>query len=244
MCYHNSLNASKIELDTRYDAQLPLELDWKPVFHSSGFSYKAWPVITCENPKAFEMSNWGLIPFFMKEQTKADELKTMTLNCKGETAFEKPSFRAAIKSKRCLVPSTGFYEWMHVGKEKIPFFIHLKSTPIFSLAGIYDEATITDPEGMQKTVHTFSILTTEANPLMEKIHNSKKRMPVILPADKEGLWIKNDLTKEEVNNLILPYPEEEMNAYTISKLFTSRKQNPNVPEVMQPCEYYIVKGII
>jgi putative SOS response-associated peptidase YedK len=244
MCYHNSINASKIEIETRYDSQLPLELDWKPIFHSSGFSYKAWPVITCENPKEFEMSNWGLIPLWCKDEVKANEIKTMTLNCKGETAFEKPSFRAAIKSKRCLIPSTGFYEWMHVGKEKIPFFIHLKNTPIFSLAGIYDEATITNAEGKQMAVHTFSIVTVDANPLMEKIHNTKKRMPVILPIDKERLWIKGDLTKEEVNNLIMPYPEEEMNAYTISKLITSRKQSPNVPEVMEPFDYDIVKGLI
>jgi putative SOS response-associated peptidase YedK len=244
MCYHNSLKAGKTELETRYNSNLPLEIDWKPTFHSSGFSYKEWPVITCGNPTAFEMSNWGLIPLWCKDEVKANELKTKTLNCKGETAFEKPSFRAAIKSKRCLIPSTGFFEWMHIGKEKIPFFIYLKNTPIFSLAGVYDEATITDAEGKQRAVHTFSIITVDANPLMEKIHNTKKRMPVILPVDKERLWIKGDLNKEEVDNLLLPFPEEEMTAYSISKLITSRKENPNVPEVIAPQKYDIVQGII
>ncbi|MCR6642458.1 MAG: SOS response-associated peptidase [Sporocytophaga sp.] len=235
MCYHNSLKAQKHELEKRYSSKV-VDQDFIPIYHSNGFSFQKWPVITGQTG-IFEFMNWGLIPFWNKDKQKALEGRINTLNCKSETAWEKPSFRASIKSKRCLVPSTGFFEWMHQGKEKIPYFIYLKNTEIFSLAGIFDECTIKDAEGNEEKFQTFSVVTTCANGLMEKIHNSKKRMPVILNPEKEALWVSESATKEEINELLLPYPDEEMNAHTISKLITSRTESSNVPKVMEAFDY-------
>jgi putative SOS response-associated peptidase YedK len=235
MCYHNSLKVQKHDLEKRYSAKI--DQDFIPVYHSNGFSFQKWPVIVNGQPGSFEFMNWGLIPFWNKDKQKALEGRVNTLNCKGETAWEKPSFRASIKSKRCLVPSSGFYEWMHVGKEKIPYFIYLKDVEIFSFAGIYDECTIKDADDREEKFQTFSVVTTCANGIMEKIHNSKKRMPVIISPEKESLWISENSTKEEINELLLPYPEEGMKAHTISKLITSRSENSNVPKVMEAFEY-------
>ncbi|MCR6637456.1 MAG: SOS response-associated peptidase [Sporocytophaga sp.] len=237
MCYHNSLKVQKHDLEKRYNSKI-VE-DFIPVYHSNGFSFQKWPVLVNGegDSGSFQFMNWGLIPFWNKDKQKALEGRLNTLNCKGETAWEKPSFRASIKSKRCLIPSTGFYEWMHVGKEKIPFFIYLKNVEIFSFAGIFDECTIKDSQGNEEKFQTFSIITTCANGLMEKIHNSKKRMPVILSPEKEKLWVLEDTSKEEINNLLLPFPEEEMQAHTISKLITSRTENSNVPKVMDAFKY-------
>ena len=81
------------------------------------------------------------------------------------------------------------------------------------------------------------MLTTDANGLMERIHNSKKRMPVILPKELEGRWLDEGLEKEEVLEMTGAYPEEKMTAHTISKLITSRKEDSNVKEVQKEFEY-------
>ena len=116
----------------------------------------------------------------------------------------------------------------------IALYIYLKDKEIFSLAGIFDNWT--DKE-TGEIVDTFSILTTQANPMLEKIHNLKKRMPVILKREDEERWIDPKITKEEVNQLIKPFDESLMSAHSISKLITSRTQSNNVPEVMEPFEY-------
>ena len=85
-----------------------------------------------------------------------------------------------FKSKRCIIPVKGFYEWQHVGNDKIPWYIYHSENEILSLAGIYDDWTETTTG---EIFTTFSIVTTEANDLMAEIHNSGKRMPVILDYD-------------------------------------------------------------
>lgn len=161
---------------------------FKPVFHASAFEYLQWPVITAKTEN-IEFMNWGLIPNWVNTPQAANEIKSKTLNTRIETAEEKPSFRSA---QRCLIPSTGFFEWQTVGKEKVPYYIYLPENQIFSMAEIYDIWIKETGEPMM----TFSILTTEANPLMEKIHNSKKRILVILdPKDEENwLFSKNEST--------------------------------------------------
>jgi putative SOS response-associated peptidase YedK len=85
--------------------------------------------------------------------------------------------------------------------------------------------------------NTFSIITTRANPLLEEIHNSKKRMPVILPEDKEMEWLDQNKPLVEVLSLLEPYPESALGAHTISKMITSRGIDKNVPELIEPFQY-------
>jgi putative SOS response-associated peptidase YedK len=86
-------------------------------------------------------------------------------------------------------------------------------------------------------VHTYTVITTQANPLMEKIHNKKKRMPVILRKEDEQQWIRSILDKDLTKSLLNPYDYQKMEAYTISHLITSRTQNPNTPQVLEPYTY-------
>ncbi|EKR71867.1 hypothetical protein LEP1GSC041_0608 [Leptospira noguchii str. 2006001870] len=130
-----------------------------------------------------------------------------------ETITEKKSFKEAILKHRCLVPSTGFFEYQEIRKKKYPYRIFLKKEEVFSLAGIFD--IWTDPQ-TQKTHYTFAILTTEANPLMRQIHNSKYRMPLILPKEKETKWIDPDINQiGEIKSIFKIYPDSEMDAYTV-----------------------------
>lgn len=210
------------------------EIDFNPVFHASGFSFPEWPVITAEEPGKLNLFNWGLIPFWVKDEEQAKQMRARTLNAKSETVFEKPSFRSAIHKQRCIVISTGFFEWQDCNKKKYPYFIRLKGQEIFGLAGIYSRWT---DKNTGEIFRTFSILTTHANPLMAKIHNLKERMPVVLPPLKENDWINPDLTDEQIKSFFPAVDERIMEAHTISKLITSRTESPNVPAVTERYQY-------
>ena len=235
MCYHVSVHSPKDKLTKRFNARIEdEELFSNPNFHVSGFSHRKLPVITEEQPDLIQGYNWGLIPFFMKDMTSAKQSRIYCLNAKSETIFEKPSFRAPIMKRRCLVLVDGFMEWRDLNKNKYPHYIYLKDKEPFALGGIYDKWV--DKE-TGEIFNTFSIITTKANPMMATIHNSKLRMPLILDRMVEQEWLKENNTKEELINYMKSFDETKMTFNTISKLITSRKENTNVEKVLEPFEY-------
>jgi putative SOS response-associated peptidase YedK len=174
-----------------------------------------------------------LIPLWVKDEDGALKIREQTLNAKAETVTVKPSFRHSIKAKRCLVLVDGFYEWQHLKNQTYPYYIHLKDNQLFAFAGIWDAWTNKETK---ETLKTFSIITAQANPLLSLIHNTKKRMPVILRPEDERRWL-SDISVEEAMSLLTPYDEKAMEAHTVSKLITTRGVPTNVPEVMKPYRY-------
>ncbi len=207
---------------------------WQPVYHADAFTFLKMPVITMDAPSKVQLFQWGLIPHWVKNAEDANKLKAQTLNARSETVFEKPSFRSAVNRQRCLIPADGFFEWMDHGGKKYPHHIYLQSHRIFCFAGIY--SSWTDKE-TGELINTFSILTTEANPMMARIHNLKKRMPVILNPESYEVWLDKELSVAKMQTLMRPYPSEDMQAHTISKLITSRSENSNIPAVTEPFSY-------
>jgi len=212
MCFFNSLSVNATTLEARYNAAFPGSEDFTPVTRGNAFAGINWPVITGDNPGTIEMLGWGLIPSWVKDGDTAKKLRQQTLNARSETIFEKPSFRSSIKNKRCLIPSTGFYEWQHEGKKKIPWFIKMKEQEVFSMAGIWDEWVNTETGEIYRG---FSILTTAANSIMERIHNTKKRMPVLLTVRNEKNWLSENGIKENLLPFFVPAPDEIMNPVAI-----------------------------
>ncbi|GAB2791263.1 SOS response-associated peptidase [Rhabdobacter roseus] len=208
MCFYILSQSKKEALEERFRAQA-VEIDaYEPEGKVSGFSLPTVPVITTEFPQHIQFMRWGLIPVWARAD-KADELARMTLNARSETLFEKPSFKGSIMYHRCLVLVDGFYEWRHEGKKKVPYFIRLQAEQPLALGGLY--ALWTHPTTHQ-TYQTCSIITTPANPLMTYIHNTKERMPFILPPEHERRWIARDLPRAEIEALMQPLPEELMRA--------------------------------
>jgi putative SOS response-associated peptidase YedK len=242
MCYHASVGATYKQLEEEYER--PFLGDLFPSFynpnevigfHLNGFEFPAMPVITNELPHNIQMFKWGLIPNWATDYKNAQEIRSVTLNAKSETVFEKPSFKIPILQQRCLVLATGFYEWMQVdAKTKIPYYIHVKESPIFAFAGIYDYWKNEAEDAMYKT---FSILTTEANKTMAQIHNTKKRMPLILSKSQENHWLNANATNENLKEMMQPIGDSLLETWTISKLITSKKEQSNVPEVLLPFNY-------
>jgi putative SOS response-associated peptidase YedK len=172
----------------------------------SAFSLPKLPVIASGDQEQIQLFVWGLIPYWVKDAKLADDLRMKTFNAKSETLTEKPSFRHVANRKRCLVLTNGFYEWQTDGKKKIPFFIGLRNTEGFALAGLYD--TWAHPE-TGELLNTVTVITTRANPMMEEIHNLKKRMPVILDPGNEFRWL--DIGVDPIKEGIFePYDQEKM----------------------------------
>ena len=234
MCYNLSLIRQSRKLEIRFDAQFVDESLYQPVYHASGFSTPYWPVISNHQSDLIQFFQWGLIPFWVENESTANIIRTKTLNARAETVATKSAYRQSIKSKRCLILTDGFYEYHDQDKKKYPFYIRLKNRDAFALAGIWD--TWQDKE--HGTVrHTFSIITTEANPLLERIHNTRKRMPVILKPEDERKWLRNDLETAEIISMLAPYDESQMEAFPVSRLISGRSGNTNTPEAMAHYQY-------
>jgi putative SOS response-associated peptidase YedK len=165
--------------------------------------------------KALIPVRWGLIPSWAKDMSVGSKM----INARAETISEKPSYRNAFKKRRCLVVADGFYEWQSFSGAKRPIYIRFKSGRPFGFAGLYE--IWNSPEGEEIT--TCTIITTQANELMRPIH---ERMPVIIPKEKEELWL-DPKTEEQslLFSLLKPYPADQMEAYPVSKKVNSPKNN-------------------
>lgn len=232
MCFHYSLTKERTEVEIQLSARW--DDDWEPVYHANGFAFPDMPVIKQSDPGRIQLSHWGLVPGWVKSKEDADKLRAQTLNARAETIFEKPSFRSSISNSRCLVIADGFFEWMEFNKKKYPHFIHLKNNPVFCFAGIYSDWT---DKQTGEHLCTHSIITTEPNDMLRKIHNVKQRMPVIVPPNRYQEWLSPGLSKDAIRSFFTAYPDAEMANHTISKLITSRTQNSNVPEVLDAVSY-------
>ncbi len=209
MCYHYNLKSDGAALSRRFGKKAAPGI--KPVPLAVGFEHPMMPVVT---ESEIRLMRWGLIPSWISNKEDADEIQNKTLNARSETVETKPAFSDSFLNRRCLIPATGFFEWQHRGKTKVPFFISLKGEEIFAFAGIFD---CFHPYGEADPVFSFSILTTEANSLMQTIHNTQKRMPVILPKSNEELWLKSAGNSAELHELFKPFDTSAMQAHTVAK---------------------------
>jgi putative SOS response-associated peptidase YedK len=159
--------------------------------------------------------SWGLMPSWMNGGLSgaAPDVKRLPkiINARSETAAAKPSFRELLRTRRCLIPADGFYEWKREGKEKLPFCFTLVDDSAFALAGLWERWK----SSQGQVVESCAILTTTANELMSDIHD---RMPVIVPPNGYGRWLDPGFTNlTELQSLLKPYPAGAMRRYRVSQ---------------------------
>ena len=177
--------------------------------------------------KQIEFFHWGLIPSWAKDPKIGNQM----INARSETLSEKPSFRNAYKRRRCLVLADGYYEWQKLPSEKTkqPVYIRLKSQKPFAFAGLWE---VWKEKGMDEPLRSCTIITCPPNAVLAEIHH---RMPVILPAEVYETWLAPDEQSAEVlQPLLVPYADEEMEAYPVSR-FVNRPAN-NSPECIAPVD--------
>ena len=166
---------------------------------------------------------WGLVPRWAKDPKMGNGL----INARSETVAEKPSFKSAFKSRRCLIPADGFYEWKREGKNRIPYHIHMEGREPFTMAGLWESWK--SPEG--DLLETCTILTTRPNAVMRPLHD---RMPVILAEEERQQWLDPSTSINRLKEMTVPYPEDKMGAYPVSSLVNSPRNN--VPECLKKQE--------
>ena len=224
MCFHNSMTLKAVNLAARYNKKMHIDAitqqSIESQYHINGFAYPKCAIIT--NSDEVQVYQWGLIPFWVKNEEEANELRKLTLNARADTIFKKPSFRESIIRKRCIIPSTGYFEWRHEGDKKIPYYIYVKETPVFSIAGVHDSWV--DKE-TGEIINTFSMITTDANSLTSYIHNTLHRMPVILSKPNEAIWLSDVKDHQAISDMLTPYPANEMDAYIIQNDFLRKADN-------------------
>lgn len=156
----------------------PPSLDLKPRYNIAPTQNAAIIRRRPGSPPSLDLLRWGLIPSWAKESTIGSRM----INARVETVAEKPAFRSAYASRRCLVPADGFYEWRRRGRSKQPFFIGMDNRKPFAFAGLWETWTGADAA----PIETFTILTTAPNALVAPIHD---RMPLILHPDDYAPWL-------------------------------------------------------
>jgi putative SOS response-associated peptidase YedK len=182
------------------------------------------PVIIAQSPRQIVRMRWGLIPHWAKDQQTAYKM----INARVETLTQRPAFRGLLSHNRALIPACGYYEWKAEGRDKTPYYIHPQSEPFMAFAGLYD--VWIHPTGEE--LYTFTIITTEADPFMARLHN---RMPVVLERDLENDWLDPEITStSDVLGLLERSAGVPLDAYPVSRLVN--KPSVDGEELIRPIE--------
>ena len=261
MCYSVSTRMSQQDwLDiqeiyrklTGNEFQKMIEGGSKPMYFLD--AYKDWhpelPVITQGQPEEVQMMRWGVIPPFAKYIEKNGKrlhpydfgnYYTKTANAMIEGLAEKNTWKRLYKKSRCLILSSGFFEFFHLPGKKVtyPHFITLKDHPVFAFAGLHDRWTDADTG---EEVKTCTIITTRPNAMMKVIHNNPKaangaRMPVMLRPEEWATWLEGEMSYEDVKQFGEPYPVDGMQAVTVRQGLKGRKVDSNIPQAQEAIDY-------
>jgi len=162
-------------------------------------------VANAGGPRPAVYRRWGLIPGWAKDM----KIGYKMINARAESLADKPAFRAAFKRRRCLIPASGFYEWCRAETGKQPYFVRLRDGDVLAFAGLWESWT--DP-GDGQTVESCTIITTDANRPVGKIHN---RMPAIIKSEMYDQWLAPDSDRDRLLRLLQPFPDHKTVAYPV-----------------------------
>ena len=208
MCGRFTLTLESIVISERF--RVPLD-DWQPQYNIA--PSQLCPIVLMENhQRHLDFMHWGLIPHWSNDKKSSYKL----INARIESVKSKPIFRKLFRTKRCLVPADGFFEWRKSPGGKIPFRITLKNGHLFAFAGLWDVWH----NSAEEEVKSFTILTTEANSMLSGLHN---RMPIMLKKENEGNWLNPDIPLEKLDMVLKPIPPEELILYEVSNVVNSWK---------------------
>lgn len=202
-----------------------------PTDHSSSFNIAPSQKCAIVRPdegggRELTYAHWGLIPFWAKDR----KIGSRTINARLETARDKPAFRAAWKRRRCLVPASGYYEWVGQGKKKTPFALVPTQSSLLALAGLWERWT-DDDKGTQ--LESFTIITTEAAGPAAEIHH---RMPLMLDGELQEDWLSHRLDDPAniATTVAQAKPSQTVSHYAVSSSVNAVRNN--YPELLEPAQ--------
>ncbi len=203
----------------------------------------ASPKLLCiDMDRNISFKSWGLIPYWCRSKEDAIKISRNTFNARGESIFEKPTFKRAARKKRCLILVDGFYEYHHVGKLNIPHYISRKDGESLALAGLYEEWT---DQSTGEVFDTCTIITTSPTGFMSRLHNNPKknesRIPAHFETDRMLEWLapfEKDNEDSQVTNLKkLLLPNEPPLKYHSVKKLTGKDSSGNTSQAHAPYSY-------
>lgn len=215
MCGRYTLTNPKL-LSRRFSTENDLELS--PVYNAS--PGMVMPVIVKGSQNKLQLMRWGLIPSWADDPRIGFKM----INARAESVSKLPSFRSSFKNQRCLVPSSGFFEWKKDARNRVPYFITSKAKEIFAFAGLYNIWK----DKSDRITASYTIITCNSSKQMSSIHD---RMPVIIPKEIEGLWLDTNTTSEDLLPFLVPY-KAELEIREISKLVNNVRNNSE--EIINP----------
>lgn len=225
MCFFNSQSKRALDIAKRYGRMMDAVEMAKVVIEEQQQVQKAFlhaDSLIVTKSENLMWAKWGLIPFWVRDVARAENIRNSTANAKAETVRNLPSFREAIKRRRCIIPSTGYFEYHYEGTEAIPYKVFLRDTDVFALAGLYEEWKNTETK---MVVRTFAVLTVTANEVCRFIHNGGRnpgRMPVILPEKDIENWLNPELKDKDVDQLLQPFDSGAMDYEVLDKDYLRR----------------------
>lgn len=222
MCGRNSNNLTYAEIYTLYRLLAPRwgDLDWKPSYNVAPSTKIPVLRLDKEGTPELVLLKWGLIPYWAHDP----KIAYKTINARAETVGTAPAFRAAFKRRRCLIPSTGYYEWRTLEDgSKQPYLFTMNDGQPFSFAGLWERW-----EKGPEPIETCTIITGEPNTLAAEIHT---RMPVIIEPENYDAWLRASDTAI-AQALLQPFPSQLMRYFPVSKRVNSPKNDD--PDLMMP----------
>lgn len=233
MCFNAALVQTAEILEELYGAAFPAESFPAPAWFVSAFEHPVWPVLKQGQPEAFASPLWGLVPSWVKDSDKAADIRNKTINARFETIAEKPSFRSLVNRRRCGVVVDGFVEWRSYGGKKYPYHIALPEKRPFLLGGLWDRWK--DP-GSDTGVETFTVVTVDAEGILSEIHNTKKRMPLVLSKEDGPRWLDPEIPFSELSETVVPF-YRGLEAWTIPRDVSMPRTEKNHREIQEPFDY-------
>lgn len=246
MCYDISFS-TRYELITQYVPDLivdpQISFDYETSLHVVAQSYMKKPVIYREGGKNYlKEFEWGVIADYMKTPELVKKNRQWMCNAQSEKILDdKKSYWRRIRMNRCVIPVAGFFEHREVkgSKNKIPYYIRLKNRPVFGLLGLYAWSPLPDVE-TGEVRGTFTVITRRANSVMAQIHNggpNAGRMPLMVPYDMELTWLKEDLSDEQIREILnYEMPSEELEYHPVYTIRTT-KPRPDGRGKLEPFEW-------
>ncbi|TKS55883.1 SOS response-associated peptidase [Mesohalobacter halotolerans] len=239
MCFHASLISTSEQLENRFDAKF-VNQEVKSKFetssyHLNGFEHPNLPIITQELKDVVLPAVWGIVPTGEDSTALEAYYKKAArfgggLNAKSEKLDSHFLYKHLYKNQRCLILIDAFFEPYHVNNNSFPYLIRRKDKQAFALAGIYSR--------FDNGLITCSILTRKAMPYIAKIHNVKKRQPVMLNPDLEQQWLSQDLKDNDIFKIInSDYDDQSLESYPVDKKLFSPKENSNMVDILKPVQY-------
>lgn len=237
MCFHTSIIEKVDEIEKQTGTRLVNEEQRskfdEPQYHLNGFAHPPMLIITQERNDLLIPAYWGIVPKGQDPDQLDRYYKKAVkfgggLNARDDKLFDHFIYRHSMLSKKCLIPVNGFFEPHTHEKKKYPFYIKNAKGQLLMLGGIY---TRIDDQV------TFSIITKKASPLLEKVHNVKKRQPLLVENDKWNDWLVSN-ERSDVENLINSrFDDDQLATYPVKKALFSPKEDSNVSSILEKVDY-------